>query len=95
MAAAAAAAACRRGLLLHQHHHHHWHQAVLGGPGARSISQLVKTNGRRAFLVDTLALVRILLASVSTNATCLSSLLLSSHSGHASDVREVFVQMLA
>ncbi|GJN39338.1 hypothetical protein PR202_gb28449 [Eleusine coracana subsp. coracana] len=59
-AAAAAAAACRRGMLLHQHHHYHrhWQQAAWAGPGARSISQLVKTNGRRAFLVDTLALVR-------------------------------------
>ncbi|TVU01115.1 hypothetical protein EJB05_40974 [Eragrostis curvula] len=54
--AAAAAAACRRGLLLH---HQQWQQPLWApGPGARAISQLVKTNGRRAFLVDTLALVR-------------------------------------
>lgn len=51
--AAAAAAACRRGLLLH--HQQQW-PTRLACP-ARSISQLVKTNGRRAFLVDTLALV--------------------------------------
>jgi hypothetical protein len=56
--AAAAAAACRRGMLLHHHHLHQQHQwpTRWAGP-ARSISQLVKTNGRRAFLVDTLALV--------------------------------------
>nr|CAB3471420.1 unnamed protein product [Digitaria exilis] len=56
---AAAAVACRRALL--QHGHHHWpQQRWTGVPSgaARSISQLVKTNGRRAFLVDTLALVR-------------------------------------
>jgi hypothetical protein len=49
-----AAAACRRSML----HHHLWQQRAWPGPGARSISQLVKTNGRRAFIVDTLALVR-------------------------------------
>ncbi|GJM97455.1 hypothetical protein PR202_ga14384 [Eleusine coracana subsp. coracana] len=76
-AAAATAAACRRGMLLHQHHHyHHWQQAAWAGPGARSISQLVKTNGRRAFLVDTLALVR-LLATVSREC-CLPLLLIRS-----------------
>lgn len=55
---AAAAVACRRALL--QHGHHHWPQQRWAGVpsgAARSISQLVKTNGRRAFLVDTLALV--------------------------------------
>uniref|UniRef100_A0A453SFD3 Uncharacterized protein n=1 Tax=Aegilops tauschii subsp. strangulata TaxID=200361 RepID=A0A453SFD3_AEGTS len=55
--AAAAAAACRRGLFLHNHHHQ-WPTRWAGPAAARSISQLVKTNGRRAFLVDTLALVR-------------------------------------
>jgi hypothetical protein len=54
----AAAAACRRGVLLHHHLWQQQQQQVWPGPGARSISQLVKTNGRRAFLVDTLALVR-------------------------------------
>ncbi|WVZ78545.1 hypothetical protein U9M48_026237 [Paspalum notatum var. saurae] len=55
---AAAAVACRRALLLHgpqQQWPHRW--APAGAPAARAISQLVKTNGRRAFLVDTLALV--------------------------------------
>uniref|UniRef100_A0A0D3GKS4 DUF3778 domain-containing protein n=1 Tax=Oryza barthii TaxID=65489 RepID=A0A0D3GKS4_9ORYZ len=51
---AAAAVACRRGLLQRQQL---WQAHRWVGP-ARSISQLVKTNGRRAFLVDTLALVR-------------------------------------
>ncbi|XP_062229820.1 uncharacterized protein LOC133927384 isoform X2 [Phragmites australis] len=50
----AASDACRRGLILH---HQQWPQRW-PGPNTRSISQLVKTNGRRAFLVDTLALVR-------------------------------------
>ncbi|KAJ1261012.1 hypothetical protein BS78_10G275600 [Paspalum vaginatum] len=56
---AAAAVACRRALLLHgpqQQWPNRW--APAGAPAARAISQLVKTNGRRAFLVDTLALVR-------------------------------------
>lgn len=53
---AAAAVACRRGLLLQQQQQQLWQAHRWVGP-ARSISQLVKTNGRRAFLVDTLALV--------------------------------------
>ncbi|VAI90263.1 unnamed protein product [Triticum turgidum subsp. durum] len=43
-------------MLLHNHHHQ-WPTRRAGPAAARSISQLVKTNGRRAFLVDTLALV--------------------------------------
>ncbi|OEL25951.1 hypothetical protein BAE44_0013032 [Dichanthelium oligosanthes] len=55
---AAAAVACRRALLLHGQPHQ-WPQHWAAVPAsARTISQLVKTNGRRAFLVDTLALVR-------------------------------------
>ncbi|CAD6338313.1 unnamed protein product [Miscanthus lutarioriparius] len=54
---AAAAVACRRALLLHGHQQ--WPQrCAAAAPCPRTISQLVKTNGRRAFLVDTLALVR-------------------------------------
>ena len=53
---AAAAVACRRALLLHGHQQ--WPQRwAAAAPCPRTISQLVKTNGRRAFLVDTLALV--------------------------------------
>ncbi|AQK80949.1 Mitochondrion protein [Zea mays] len=52
----AAAVACRRAALLHGHQQ--WPQRWAAAPCPRSISQLVKTNGRRAFLVDTLALVR-------------------------------------
>lgn len=51
----AAAVACRRAALLHGHQQ--WPQRWAAAPCPRSISQLVKTNGRRAFLVDTLALV--------------------------------------
>ena len=55
---AAAAVACRRALLLHGQHQWPQQQRWAAAPStARSISQLVKTNGRRAFLVDTLALV--------------------------------------
>jgi hypothetical protein len=56
---AAAAVACRRALLLHGQHQwpQRWAGAAVPTSAARSISQLVKTNGRRAFLVDTLALV--------------------------------------
>lgn len=53
--AMAAAVACRRAALLHGHQQ--WPQRWAAAPCPRSISQLVKTNGRRAFLVDTLALV--------------------------------------
>lgn len=53
---AAAAVACRRAMLLHGHQQ--WPQRwAAAAPCPRTISQLVKTNGRRAFLVDTLALV--------------------------------------
>jgi hypothetical protein len=72
-------------MLLHHHHHHLWQQQVWAGPGARSISQLVKTNGCRAFLVDTLALVRRLASSPSPRMPPLLS----------RDVREAFVEMPA
>ncbi|KAG2608488.1 protein FMP32, mitochondrial-like [Panicum virgatum] len=55
---AAAAVACRRALLLHGQHQWAQQRWAAAPCNARSISQLVKTNGRRAFLVDTLALVR-------------------------------------
>ncbi|KAL5223740.1 hypothetical protein ABZP36_010379 [Zizania latifolia] len=51
---AAAVSACRRALLMQPRQ---WPPRWTG-PSHRRISQLVKTNGRRAFLVDTLALVR-------------------------------------
>ena len=54
---AAAAVACRRALLLHGQHQWAQQRWAAAPCNARSISQLVKTNGRRAFLVDTLALV--------------------------------------
>jgi hypothetical protein len=53
-----AAVTCRRALLLHSQHQwpQCWAGAVVPTSAADIISQLVKTNSRRAFLVDTLAL---------------------------------------
>jgi hypothetical protein len=53
------AVTCRRALLLHSQHQwpECWVGATVPTSATHIISQLVKTNNRRAFLVDTLALV--------------------------------------
>ncbi|KAH7668525.1 Mitochondrial calcium uniporter regulator 1 protein [Dioscorea alata] len=55
MSAAVAGIVCRRSSAAAIAHHRHFPFYDLA---CRSMSQLVKTNGKRAFLVDTLALVR-------------------------------------